>query len=264
MVASKPTRSLSGPRFFLLVGFLFVIHLGFLFLLNPIDRFASQKQLVSHVALHPTATHPSILAKEPALLSTVHPLGFSAGSWLRKIPQVEQTADWNEPDAYLTNSPSLLTDPFSSYLDAKKVAHLDISRARLTVTDTPELEPPRPTREQIDSQFSLTGAIAARRLVRPPTITNLAHTNILKPSHIRIGVDARGSVTTRQLLESSGWPVADQTALQIARGLRFSETETTDASDLDWGQFSLYWVTETPAPRLPTPNPNNGSLTPEE
>lgn len=100
------------------------------------------------------------------------------------------------------------------------------------------------------SQVSVRGGLARRPLTEPLNPPLMKSADVLQASVVEVGVTGAGDVLMARLVSSSGLPMADETALDLARRARFTPLNgdrrdpalaTTDA---EWGELAFIWRTE--------------------
>jgi TonB family protein len=128
------------------------------------------------------------------------------------------------------------TQPFAAYpLDFKPQPELSAS----TISLQPAFAE--------HSLLQIEGDVARRRLLDEMVLPDLGYADVLGPSKIQVLVSAAGKVVSAVLLEPSGWAVADERALQLARSARFEPS-----ARLAVGQMIFNWHTVAPT-ATPTP-----------
>jgi TonB family protein len=94
-----------------------------------------------------------------------------------------------------------------------------------------------------NSTMQIEGELAQRQLLPSQiSLTNWPYADVLAPCVVQVLVDAAGNVVSTVLLTPSGYDAADQSALEIARALRF-----TPLSHLTFGRIIFNWHTVPPA-----------------
>lgn len=96
----------------------------------------------------------------------------------------------------------------------------------------------------------LEGALAQRRLLAPLDLRSWASRDILTNSVVQLLVDAEGMPRSVTLLTGSGFPEADQHALDQAKAARFDPLSRSPAdpmpaptAHLSWGRMVFLWHT---------------------
>jgi TonB family protein len=113
--------------------------------------------------------------------------------------------------------------------------------AQLDFKPEPQLTPPQtsvPTVLPQNSTWQLVGEIAGRKILSAISAPALAVNDVIAPSRVQLLVDKNGDVVSVVLLETSGYDPADQTALALARTLRFVPAEKTM-----FGEILFNWQT---------------------
>lgn len=100
------------------------------------------------------------------------------------------------------------------------------------------------------SQVTLRGNLARRALTEPLTPPLMKSPDVLQASVVEVGVTGAGEVLMARLVSSSGLPVADDLALDLARLARFTPLEGDrrdpglSAPGAEWGELAFIWRTE--------------------
>ncbi len=100
------------------------------------------------------------------------------------------------------------------------------------------------------SQVSLRGKLAQRPLAEPLNPPVMKSPEVLPASVVEVAVTGAGEVLMARLVSSSGLPVADDTALDLARRARFMPLEgdrrdpALAVADAEWGEIVFTWRTE--------------------
>jgi len=190
---------------------------------------------------------------DPSLMSLPNLNGYSRGLWKRGATAQHRVWEPGVELAYLAESTpgeigTLLAQP--AVADAvrwsvdKPVSPPDVAGEIASVAVA---------QAQTQSVFRIENGLATRVLTRPPELPVITSETPLRPSVVRIGVSAEGSVRYAILQRSSGQESADQTALAVARGLEFEPNSGPGTVEVSWGLVRFLWLTALPA-RVTTNN----------
>jgi len=111
-----------------------------------------------------------------------------------------------------------------------------------------------PTPLPARSAIRLADGLAGRAITSAPDVPVIRHTDILAATVVEVSVKPSGFVFSATVFSSSGSKMADQTALDLARAIRFKPIAKTDTVlsgapvTLNWGKIVFQWLTsEMPA-----------------
>ena len=178
---------------------------------------------------------------DPTLFAVPRAADFA----ILKTPQIAP------PDFRWTEAPRLLSLPAGTLGSALGglIQSNPFAAYPLDFKPQPELSSPSvpvPPAFAEHSLLQVEGDVARRRLLDEMVLPDLAYADVIAPSKVQVLVSAQGKVVSAVLLESSGWNVADQRALELARSARFEP-----AVRMAVGQMIFNWHTV-----APTANPH--------
>ncbi|MGP8198448.1 MAG: energy transducer TonB [Limisphaerales bacterium] len=242
-VCGKWTRG----RFWRVFGVLCVVQVGLIWLFGGRERGLGRTAPVpGHFGLVGTPLTAGELTRTFfAIDPTVFPMpslhGFSERAWLR-LPTY-QLPDETEPPAWLTLNTNRLGIDFPPSGRAEAILP-----SALTDQSAPELDPwpasLAPERVRTNSLFEIEGELAGRLLNAPGGLPSWPSTLLLANSVVQIAVDSAGQVVAARLLAPrSGSAEADNTALALARQLRFRPVPSPAPV---WGKAVFDWQTLEP------------------
>lgn len=186
--------------------------------LDPLLDFELQSQLFF--------TEPSVI-------------GFSGEAWLHKKEQ-----------RYLTvtnrTSPEMM-----HFAEARKLFPNDLTQL---------LQPPPARKGMGVNQMTgpaLLGGVTSpasrlelegfngRQLRKQPVLNVQFHSDVLNATIVQTGLAADGFPRVTRVLQTSGSRAADNEAIAVAKGLRFTPLPLSESSseNLDWGKLIFYWHT---------------------
>ena len=233
--------SWSAWRWIASITLVFALHVGVFYFLS--DRNPPPPRVVKNaasIAIAPRQSEQQQL-DDPTLFALPHPRGFAAATWLR-LPKITFAPfRWTEPPRLLPLPVEQLGAIFLRHAETNSptVREIDVTAPPLTVVlAPPEIETtPRPSALRMD------GALAGRPLrIAPKNIPQQPAQEGLNNTIVQVLVDARGQVISPTINPpGSGSKTADQTALTIARNLRF--TPLTDSTQLTVGRLIFEWQT---------------------
>ncbi len=200
---------------------------------------------------------------------------------VKDVPQLEIAAAQNEwlalddpalfalPHADPFTAPYHVTNSFRwssapywlSLTDIRAVTLSDLAQTNQFAMTRLDLKPPT-TLDVPATQFGpefaqastvrLDSDLAGRQWITAPRLPLWIDNDVLLPSIVQVLVNSEGDVVSDVLLPpGSGLDVADQKALEVARGLHF-----THASDSTFGEMIFNWRT------VPAPETNPPAVTP--
>jgi hypothetical protein len=243
-----PGGNWSGSRWFAVILLAFAAQAGFILTFGE-NRPPAPRTIMNVPKLRlANAADELPSLNDPTLFALPQQRDFAAAGCL-KMPEV------NPPSFRLTESPRWLVlsadslgAAFGEFLQTNFfVGH------RLDFKPTPELSAPGlpvETAVALNSTMQIEGELAQRQLPSQISLTNWPYADVIAPSKVQVLVDAAGNVVSTVLLPPDiGFTAADyydaanQRALEIARGLRF-----TPSSSLTFGRIIFNWRT------MPPPN----------
>ncbi|MDB6110090.1 MAG: hypothetical protein JWR69_1840 [Pedosphaera sp.] len=183
--------------------------------------------------------------QDPTLSALPNRHGFSGPAWMNEPPLAHPVLDWVEEPLWLTQPTGALGGAFSEFINTNKVASIEVVKRlepQLDPTGFYSLTYQAPTQ----STVRLEGELANRPLMSPLTLSSWpVAESLLTNSVVEIGVWANGRVFSAVLLAGSGLREADNSALNLARTVRFRSL--LSAKDLSWGKLVFQWHTIAPA-----------------
>jgi hypothetical protein len=242
LAGPKPTgESWSRTRWLAVIALVFATHVALIFLVGE------KKEIVPlPVTKVPTLTlannSDELLAlNDPTLFALPHQRDFVSAAWL-KMPDVNQPSfRWTESPRWLPLSADGLGAAFVRLMQTNFFAGNSFDFKPVAELSTPTL-PVEPAPAQ-NSTMQIEGELAQRQLLPSQiSLTNWPYADVLAPCVVQVLVDAAGNVVSTVLLTPSGYDAADQSALEIARALRF-----TPLSHLTFGRIIFNWHTVPPA-----------------
>jgi TonB family protein len=244
-----------GPRrWWSLVVLVFIVQLALIFWLGDISlpqpRPAARAFTLGLVA---RSSAQSLALHDPTLFVLPHPQGF-AGPALPEPPRQEFHAfAWPEPVNHLRPPADQPVSAFNRFVQTNDFNPRLPSPApepRLTVPNLPAL-----AIAARHSSLRLEGALAHRRLATSLHLLSWTNPVILTNSVVRVAVDAEGTARSWTLLSGSGYPLADEYAVEQAKTARFEplirgpgRAAADPAAQLSWGRMVFEWHTVAPQP----------------
>jgi hypothetical protein len=236
-------------RFLGVVGILFVLQVGLLFLFgsrsgpqprlpSPSIRFRSLGASVSGDELM-----GQFFVGDPAVFPLPNRHGFSGRGWLNRLPPKYQSEIQLQPPHWLALDTTRLGTNFPA-VPAGSEAILPGLAERL-----PRREEPLPAflpPENIATQsfFRLDGGLSDRLLGPAPVLGTWPNPQLLANSTVQIAVNPVGEVVAARLATRCGSAEADADALAKARALRF---RPSGSAGMVWGEAVFQWQTTEPA-----------------
>ncbi len=255
--ASVEPRPWPRRRRWIFVALTFSIQLGLIFWLSDRSPIPPRRAaMFPALQLAGSASAELLALNDPTLFVLPHRQGFSGLAWLGIPRPPFRSFDWSEEPRWLqfpVQSPGAVFD---------RVIESDNFSLRSTLA-RPEPEPTLPESLPLaagptQSMLRLEGGLAGRRLIKPIELPSRPYKDLLTNSVVQVVVDAEGRpVSVPVLLSSSGYPQADEDALQQTRTARFESasrngpgTTPNPLADLSWGKLIFVWHT------LPMPPTN--------
>jgi len=231
-----PADSWGWKKFLLVILLASVAHLAFVFLLGA--KKPAPRRAVKNVPVFQLADNASELVRltDPTLFARPHAEDFPAGVTASAPAVPVQEFGWTEPPPFLGLNPAKLGGDFNAFMQTNRLATsaLKLKPEPQFAAPAIDLEPALPQ----NSSWSLAGGLAGRRVLNTLSVPAPAVNDILAPSRVQLLVAPDGNVISTVLLESSGLDAADQSALALARTLRFAP-----AKPLVFGEITFTWHT---------------------
>jgi len=220
-----------------LIALVFLAHVGFIFIFG--ERTPPPVRPVKDVPRLQLADNASeLLALEDPTLFVMP----SAGDFASLATPSIQPPDfrWSEAPRLLSLSSETLGAALTGFMQSNPFAAYPLDFKPL-----PELSAPAISVQPAFAEHSLLqieGDAARRRLLEEMVLPDLAYADVIGPTKVQILVSATGKIVSAVLTQSSGWSVADDRAMQLARTARFEP-----ASGLAVGDMIFNWHTVAPA-----------------
>jgi len=260
MIAASPQPSgWAQRRWLVTVLLVFTAQLGLIFGLSDKPRPRARPSGAAPMLRLIAPGSSEVLAlMDPTWFALPHRQGFSGPAWMTTPGFPARAFSWSEELRPLGLRTQDLGAAFSRF-----VATNDFAGFQTLAPPEPALALPAVTPLALASNSSLRieGRLAQRRLLTPLSLTNWPHTELLTNSIVQLLVDAEGRpVSGGTLLSSSGFPAADQHALEQATAARFNSVgEGSPAGPTDrltWGTLIFEWK------NLPLPATNTAPAHP--
>ena len=195
-----------------------------------------------------TALSARFSASARDLFSAPHPAGFSGDAWSRVSRRPRPEVALFSPPPLLAGSADRLGAPFRAWFEEYgEPAFATVAKPRPLPYRDPRIPLPEPAARAIQTPEGFAG----RRIQSLPTPPPIQHTNVLRPTLVRVGVDADGRIVSKRLIESSTWAAADRQALDLVDAIQFdARTGPIDLEDpdpIDWGTVAIPWTVTPPA-----------------
>ena len=194
------------------------------------------------------------------LFSSIHPHGFSGDAWTRISARSRPVIDVVATHPLYARQTNRLGGAFSGWFAANGEPPFPMASKPPPAPPEdrgPSRPAPPPVTIEIPSGFD------HRKPRQASVIPPIAHTNVLRATVARIGVDAEGRVVAKRVVESSDWASADREALRLIGELAFeplkggerkTENGGLGGASLQWGTVVVPWVVVPPEiPSSPEP-----------
>lgn len=175
------------------------------------------------------------------VLPTAH--GFSGSAWAITPWKQHVSADWTEPFRWLSPTANRLGEDFQQLFAASPMPRIQV--AEKVAPGIVPLEITQPFTLPSQSTLRLEGSLAGRALRVAPDLPSWPRADVLKPSTVRVIVDAKGRIVSAALETSSELAEADARALNLAWNANF-EPAKSPAAGLTWGRMVFVWRTVPP------------------
>lgn len=226
----------SGPRIIFFVVLFLAGHLVLIYFLGSkkpiIPRALSnvpQWQLVN-------ADNELIALNDPTLFALPHANDFATRFWNHTPVVPPPDFRWADPPRWLPLNHERLGAAFLEFMQTNPFVE-----APLDFKPAPKLDAPALSLATVLPKIStlqISGMLANRRVLTSVLVPTLPYNDVIAPSRIQAVIAPDGNITSVVLLESSGYPEADQQALQLGRAVRFAP-----AADLVIGELIFEWHT---------------------
>jgi hypothetical protein len=215
----RDDRGWSGRRMILFIVILFGAHLAAIYFLG------SKKQNIPRTTTNVPQWQIALTGDElialddPTLFALPHANDFATRLWNTTPIITPPDFRWTESPRWLPVQQQLLGEAFREFIKTNLFAE-----TRLNFKPTPILDVPPMAKENVLPKFSAlqsVGKLQGRQMLHPITVPTLFYSDLIAPSRIQAVVEPEGNISSVILLESSGYPEADQEALRLARAVRF-------------------------------------------
>jgi TonB family protein len=233
---SPPETGWSWKKIFFLIAFAFAGHLAFIFIFS--EKKTSPPRVAANVPQLQLADNASelIALDDPTLFALPHVADFAPAIWRRPPAIPSPSFRWTEAPAFLAPAGETLGTAFGAFVESNRVA-----AAPLNFKPEPQLTIPEVSTESMlppNSRLEISGELTRRKLLTPIVVPTLPYNDVIPPTKVQLLVDDSGHVLSAAPLESSGYELADQTALKLAATARFEP-----AIGLAFGEFIFSWHT---------------------
>lgn len=248
--AAKPPRhGWPMSRWLLLIALVLGMHVTLIFMFGA--RKTITPRPVTNVPKLELANGSSewLALNDPTLFALPNREGFAWPPWLKPPGLHVLMPDWTKTERLrwleLSNGAANLGAAFNRFMQTNRFASF-----QFVVKPPPHFAMPVVPLEPAFARTStlrIEGNLAKRPLVSPMKLPSVPYDNVLQPSEAQVLVNAAGEVVSAVLLSSSGYTVADEQALALARAARFAP-----AAGLTIGQLTFDWrVIAPPATNAP-------------
>jgi len=247
--AIHDASSWTRRRFLGMVGVLFVLQIGLLFLFGsrsgPQPRLSSRS--IQFRSLGASVSEDELMRQffvgDPAVFPLPNRHGFSGRGWLNRQPPKYQSEIQLQPPDWLPLDTVRLGTNFPA-LSSGSEAILPGLGERLTQAEEPLPAFLAPENIATQSIFRLDGDLSDRLLGAAPVLGTWPNPQLLTNSAVQIAVNRVGEVVAARLATRCGLAEADADALAKARALRFRPSPSAGTI---WGEAVFQWQTTEPA-----------------
>jgi hypothetical protein len=229
-----PAESWGWKKLCLVSALVFAAQLALIFLLGA--KKIPPPRVVANVPVFRLADNAGDLVRltDPTLFALPHVADFTPGTWTRPPAVAPPAFGYDEPPAFLPLNAADLGAAFGAFMRTNRLAGRQPG-----FKPEPLLAAPLATVESAlpqNSFWRLTGQLATRKILTSFTAPTVAWNDVPAPSRVQLLVAADGQVLSAVLLATSGDDAADQTALMLARTLRFRP-----AAQAMFGEIIFNW-----------------------
>jgi TonB family protein len=234
--APKCSPPWTRARWLKLIALVFALHIALIFLFG--ERQPIVPRAVTHAPMLKLANDAGELLalNDPTLFALPHQRDFASAVWLQTPAVPPPHFGWTEDPRFLTLPADGLGVIFGQFMQTNTFASYP-----LDFKPAPELRVPVLLIEPLLAQTStlqIEGGLAQRQIPGQINLPAWPFPDVLAPSLVQVLVDTAGNVISTVLLTPSGYDIADQRALELARTLRFKP-----ASHLAVGRIIFNWHT---------------------
>lgn len=179
-----------------------------------------------------------ITLTDPTLFVLPHAGDFASAVWLRPPAIATPSFHWVEPACWLPLAAENLGAHFQQFVRTNQFEPAPFQLDFKPVPRLLELDSTLPSPFPPTSTFQIRGELAQRRLLNQIHVPSLPVNDVLPPTRVQALVDAAGNVASVVLLETSGFELADTSALALARTAHFAP-----AARLTFGELIFDWHT---------------------
>jgi hypothetical protein len=220
-----------------LFAFIFLGQLGIIFLLSgrPLNVLTPSRETFRASLQTGSGTEiplpASLFARNPLFFALANEDNFSGQAWLKFQPPAYKPVPFHEPPAWLE------VQDLEFGVSSTSGTNTPLQLFQLRAPDKPVVFLPPVTPMMTASFFRIDGP-DSRNAKLPEELPSIRHVDVIRPTLMEIGINALGLVVSARVLEKSGLPAADQTAISAANQLRF---DSVDGPPLEWVRILFYW-----------------------
>jgi hypothetical protein len=248
---SSPRRARFRPGLWLAVAVVFAVQVGVLFWLGNPPAIVPVKTSVAPVIHLAGPDSRELLAlQDPTLILLPHRENFSGDAWVKSQPVTFDPLKYSEPTRPLALDPARLGTTFAAFMLTNAPPRYEAS---LGSESDLEYDPTVPMESVVaPSTLRQEGGIARLRLLTAVQLPPRTNSEVLPNTEVQLMVNTRGIPFSAVVVSSSKDSVADATALEIARGLRFAPPQAAavgvmPADKTTFGKLIFQWQTVPPA-----------------
>ncbi|MGO8699514.1 MAG: hypothetical protein ACLQVY_17565 [Limisphaerales bacterium] len=242
--SAKPAAG-TQRRFLGLAAALFALQVGLLFIFaeRPISAKPGAPLRTRFLALDSPVRERQLLttffAGDPSVFARPSHQGFSGRAWLSQPPAIYQPSNRLEAPIWLGLDVSRLgTVSVPDLGRSLEPLLLDLAGSGVSSLEPLPVFLPPPM-VQTQSVLYLDGELRLR-LASPVPLPPQPSAQLLTNSVVELAIDSAGAVLAHRLLARSGSAAADETALAVAKALRFTPSTQAGAA---WGEAVFAWHT---------------------
>ena len=181
---------------------------------------------------------------DPAVFALPNWNGFSREGWLAFEHPAFKPADWTEPPQWLPLQTADLGNSLNDFLLSNTIPPLLV--ANMSLPSSPAPQSPRvEVPLQNASELLIEGELAGWTVATPFSLPSWRHADLLTNTVVRTVVNRSGQAVATVLIAGSGLGDADEYAVGLAKGARFSPGATRPAqAEYSSGNLVFRWHTQ--------------------
>ena len=176
----------------------------------------------------------------PAGFAMANPNGFSKMAWFQVKPYSHNYYEWKEEPFWLQPIASMLGNELTNLLRLyKPMPQITIFETTPQLISIFNIEAPAPLSK---SSFTIEGNISKRTLIYAPELPLFECSNVYPASVVYVVINNDGFVLSPILINESGFPPADSSAVELAKRFRFEPIKSDNKNvNPEFGKIIFNW-----------------------